>query len=263
MRKGFTLVELAIVLVIIGLLAGGVIAAQSMIKASQMRSLMSQISRYTTAVITFRDQYQGLPGDLSNAAQIWGAADGSTGNTAACLTATGTGTQTCNGNGNNRPNNINSFSNERLRFWQHLVNAGLIEGKYSGVTGPLGDDDVIAGVNVPTASFDPISVFTVYSLSILNTNSWWFPNDYGFVSLLLGADTNGSNWNGDSSILFPEDAWNIDMKMDDGKPGGGKITTMLASRRGNCATSDDPATADYKVTNKTLKTCILLFNTGI
>lgn len=263
MRKGFTLVELAIVLVIVGLLAGGILVGQSLVKSAEIRSFITQINKYSTATITFRDQYQSLPGDLGNAAQIWGAADGSTGSTAACATALGTGTQTCNGDSSGKLNNVTS-SKEKMRFWQHLSLAGLIDGKFSGVDGPLGSDDVIAGVNVPVAEYGgPIAVISAWSTGTITSSTWWFPGEYGTATLLLGGDTNGGNWNGDSPILFPEDAWNIDTKMDDGKPGTGKVSTMLASRRSNCATSDDTATAVYAVAYQSGRTCVLLIPSGI
>ena len=64
MRRGFTLVEMSIVLVIIGLIIGGVLVGRDLIQASTIRSQISQIEKYQTAVKTFRNKYDGLPGDL-------------------------------------------------------------------------------------------------------------------------------------------------------------------------------------------------------
>src|SRR5665213_102158 len=66
-RAGFTLVELSIVLVIIGLIVGGVLVGRDLINAAAMRSQISQIEKYNTAVNTFRGKYGGLPGDLNAA----------------------------------------------------------------------------------------------------------------------------------------------------------------------------------------------------
>ena len=63
-QAGFTLVELAIVLVIIGLIVGGVLVGQDLIKAATVRSTVTDIEKYNGAVTTFRSKYNGLPGDL-------------------------------------------------------------------------------------------------------------------------------------------------------------------------------------------------------
>ncbi len=62
--KGFTLIELSIVLVIIGLIVGGVLVGQDLIRAAGVRSTISQIEKYQTAVNTFRGKYGYLPGDI-------------------------------------------------------------------------------------------------------------------------------------------------------------------------------------------------------
>jgi prepilin-type N-terminal cleavage/methylation domain-containing protein len=130
-KRAFSLVELSIVLVILGLLVGGVLSGQSLIRAAQLRAITAEYSRYVTATQSFKDKYFALPGDMNNATSFWGAADGSTGLTAACFGAAGTGTQTCNGDGSGTIYPT-SASDESLRFWQHLARAGLIEGSYTG-----------------------------------------------------------------------------------------------------------------------------------
>ena len=56
-------------LVIIGLIVGGVLVGQDLIRAAEVRATISQIEKYNTAVNTFRGKYDALPGDISNAAQ--------------------------------------------------------------------------------------------------------------------------------------------------------------------------------------------------
>jgi prepilin-type N-terminal cleavage/methylation domain-containing protein len=67
MRQAFTLVELAIVLVIIGLLVGGVLVAQDLILAAQMRKQVTQLDEYAIAAQAFRLKYNCIPGDCLNA----------------------------------------------------------------------------------------------------------------------------------------------------------------------------------------------------
>ncbi len=64
-QAGFTLIELSIVLVIIGLIVGGVLVGQDLIKAAEIRATISQYEKYNAAMNTFRTKYNGMPGDLS------------------------------------------------------------------------------------------------------------------------------------------------------------------------------------------------------
>ena len=65
MKRGFTLVELAIVLVIIGLLVGGILVAQSMMQTARIQAQIKQFELYDIAIINFRQKYNQLPGDCS------------------------------------------------------------------------------------------------------------------------------------------------------------------------------------------------------
>src|SRR5471030_1667850 len=64
-ERGFTLIELSIVLVIIGLIVGGVLVGQDLIRAAEVRATIAQIEKYNTAVNTFRGKYNALPGDMN------------------------------------------------------------------------------------------------------------------------------------------------------------------------------------------------------
>ena len=62
-KKGFTLVELSIVLVVIGLLIGGILTAQSMISTSKITAVVAQIQQFDAGVMSFKTKYNYLPGD--------------------------------------------------------------------------------------------------------------------------------------------------------------------------------------------------------
>jgi len=64
LRKGFTLVELAIVLVIIGLIVSSVMIGQTLVKSASIRAAIQQIDAVQSGVNAFRSKYRGLPGDL-------------------------------------------------------------------------------------------------------------------------------------------------------------------------------------------------------
>ncbi len=65
--QGFTLIELSIVLIIIGLMAGGILVGQNLIDAAGIRATITQIEGYNRAVNTFKGKYGELPGDLASA----------------------------------------------------------------------------------------------------------------------------------------------------------------------------------------------------
>lgn len=62
-NRGFTLVELSIVLVIIGLLIGGILVAQSLIGTAKVAATVSQLQQFDAGVMSFKEKYRNLPGD--------------------------------------------------------------------------------------------------------------------------------------------------------------------------------------------------------
>lgn len=150
LQQAFSLVELSIVLVILGLLTGGILAGQSLIRASELRAVSTESSRYLTAAQTFRDKYFAIPGDMSNATKFWGD-DNDVCPDAAVTNGT---PGTCNGNSDGYVREPGT-TNEMMRFWQHLALTGLLEGSYSGVEGSVGNwYDATAGVNVPKSKLN-------------------------------------------------------------------------------------------------------------
>jgi prepilin-type N-terminal cleavage/methylation domain-containing protein len=114
-ESGFTLIEIAIVLVIIGLLLGGVLKGQELITGARVRNFIQQQDGVKAAYFGFLDRYRALPGDYSNAAAtIAGVAGG-------C----GAGG---NGDGNGQ---ITTAGNENILVWEHLSKAGFINGSYT------------------------------------------------------------------------------------------------------------------------------------
>ena len=75
-QNGFTLVEIAIVLVVIGLLLGGVLKGQELIEASRIKSMAKDLNGYSTLFMAYQDRYRGVPGDDSTAAVTADAATG-------------------------------------------------------------------------------------------------------------------------------------------------------------------------------------------
>jgi prepilin-type N-terminal cleavage/methylation domain-containing protein len=212
-KHAFSLVELSIVLVVLGLLVGGVLSGRSLIRASELRSVTTEYLSFHTAVRAFRDKYFFLPGDMTNATDFWGTDPAGCGSSAANLGVT------CNGNGDGR-------ITENPAAWEHLANSGLIAGSYRG------------GADHPCTSTPAYLSEVCPSAKIGN---YWF---LGRITAALG---NGLIVGG--SRMTPNEVWNIDTKADDGKPGVGKIYYYgSASNCTDSAVSYDPV-ANYLLTS--------------
>jgi prepilin-type N-terminal cleavage/methylation domain-containing protein len=259
-NSGFSLVELSIVLIILGLLTGGILGGQSLISAAELRSISVDLNKYQVAFNSFKEKYNALPGDMSNAVRFWGAAAGGTadGIDGTCIAlgngSPSTGTETCNGNGDGYIETVDSWAtiHEVFRLWQHLGNAGMIEGTYTGVPGPNTVYEADIGINVPASKYKGGG----FAFLRLINASEHYPVVLQKNALVFGLSQD--NWIPNVPILKPEDAWNIDTKIDDGTPGKGKITTMLDSHQGNCAGDDDPDVAAYEL-GQASATCSLAF----
>lgn len=69
-QAGFSLVELAIALMIIGLIVGGILKGQELLESARLKSVLTQVNEYRVAVTTFMDRYDALPGDFDQAAEL-------------------------------------------------------------------------------------------------------------------------------------------------------------------------------------------------
>ena len=252
-RKGFSLVELSIVLVILGLLTGGILTGQNLIRAAELRSVTTDFQAYQTAAQTFRDKYFALPGDMPNATDFWGSAT--------CPTAAGTGTETCDGNGDGDldfPAAANQYG-ELFTFWQHLANAGLIKGSYTGIAG-ADVTDAILGQNVPRAKLGNAGWAAHTYDNSDGSLVWPFHLDFG-NNFIIGADCSGNQYPR-CPLFTPEEAWNIDTKMDDGMPAQGKIVVDGNGSVANCTDTpgddDTVFTGPYQLNNDSVA-CSLRF----
>jgi prepilin-type N-terminal cleavage/methylation domain-containing protein len=257
--RGFTLIELAVVLVVIGLIIGGILVGQNLIRGSQTQAAVSEIESYISATQSFRTKYKALPGDMPNATDFWPQVSGG------CTNQAGTNRQTCNGDGSE---NISLFCTmvpptdmyERFRAPQHLALAGMIQGSFTGVAGPAGVEDTVANVNAPTIRNGGILQLISFNTLPVTCTSY-YQGQYGTVIVLGQYDTN----NQPSKPLFTTmEAKQIDTKLDDGKPASGIVTSITpsAAYAPNCTTSNDPLVADYNLTYKDTA-CSFAIKTGL
>ena len=116
-QSGFTLVEIAIVLVIIGLLLGGILKGQELINSAKVKNLANDFRVIPTYIYAYQDKYRALPGDDATvASHVTGATQAST-------PAGAQGNGVINGNWNST-----TQTDESYLFWQHVRLANLAAG---------------------------------------------------------------------------------------------------------------------------------------
>lgn len=259
-QSGFTLVELAIVIAIIGLVAGGVIGGQSLIRSSKVNKVLVDAHQYIDAKIQFRSQYGYLPGDFPSATRVWGKADGSANLDTQCSpvgTASPDGMRTCNGNGDGVISGQATGGTgelfENFRAWQHLGAAKLITGNYTGINTGGTASGSTAGTNVPVGPLDNTAYFMWSWSNSISDDGTFYAGNYN-NTVTFGA--NAAAWP-DAGALTPTEAAGLDTKADDGLPGMGGIRAIYASRT-NCTSTTSSLTAKY-VKSSSATACTLVF----
>jgi prepilin-type N-terminal cleavage/methylation domain-containing protein len=235
-QSAFSLVELSIVLVILGLLTGGILGGQALIRAAELRSIGTELDAHVTAVNTFRTKYFAIPGDMNNAERFWGSSTACSGGDAEGV---------CNGNGDGEIGNPAGAGNpgEAHQFWRHLSKAGLIKGDYVGIGGPteVNGYGMMINENAPGAKIPNAIWFAIHrDLASLNTTTIDYQLDFG-NHFMFGSYGYDQSVRSNPGVLTPEEAWNVDMKLDDGQPAKGRVIAVTWNN--NCAQAIDGSSA--------------------
>ncbi len=234
-QAGFTLVELAVVMIIIGLLIGGVLKGQELIANAQVASTVSQIKGVDAAVSTFRDTYSAVPGDMINAAGAAGRLPNCT--AAPCV----------NGNGDGRlgvlPNAAGANAGESLAFWAHLNAADLVAGVQNVNTATFGQ-----ALPASPVGGGLVAGFTNTGAIAGQTSA---ANPRGGLYVVLRSQPGAPAAAANAAITTTQAA-RIDRKMDDGSPNGGTVVAIGAAAgtgAGNCASATTPVGVYNEGTN--------------
>ncbi len=232
-NSAFTLIELSIVLVIIGLVVGGVLVGRDLIKAAEIRAQISQIEQFATAINTFKLKYNYLPGDLPlKEATAFGFPTVILNDVSGSYNSGNTrdGIYVSNGNGfieHNAFSGTNGLvlggycnyeGGEPIYFWQDLRVANLINPRL--YTLPEYWNGVHAGVVMP----QPIAEF--------GQNNFVIIDEINRKNVFLIQGTNPVNFIHSAynlpavSAFSPLEAFMLDSKIDDGKPLTGKVVNF-------------------------------------
>ena len=218
-QTGFTLVEIAIVLVIIGLLLGGILKGQEMITQAKIKNMINDFNGITAAVSSYQDRYRALPGDDLNAVSRWSSIsaavqngdgngifdDGAGGSAGSCLY-------------NDAPDYTSK--KECNLFWWHLRLSGFVAGTTAGQT---------SSVQQPSNSSNGIT----------------------------GVQTNGLGFTGNivcTSNLPDKIAIAVDTQMDDATPNSGQIRGVLQTQPNPTVVSNTAPATTYQETGTNVYT---------
>ena len=266
-RRGFSLLEMSVVIALMGLVAGVILVSQGIQKRNEMRTVLVDANAYSIAIQQFQMKYNALPGDFPDATNIWGALT-------TCPSDSGLGqNKTCDGNGNGVINQAVPLPQqtatsedkqcEQYRAWQQLSLAKLVKAEFTGISGlkdmsnnPICGANSVPSVNVPDGPVkgSGFSIDSFGNFDANQTSADWFNGSYD-NALIFGGALNGKNTDG--PILKTDTAKEIDAKADDGFASTGNIRAPRA------AFADAPqctvdATGTYKETNRAIA-CILVF----
>ena len=228
-QKGFTLVELAIVLTIIGLLIGGILKGQQLMQNARITATIAQIQAIESATTTFRDTYNSMPGDLvspdtrlpgfRNTTAMVSLGNGLVGPVAWDLTAS----QASGAIANPAAAEVD----ETTLFWGEIAAAGLLSGiTYTGdalgaglarfgTTHPVarvGGGFIVGNANGSTEQLLNPAVGAALHSFLVGTVLALVPNPTQGLVATLGVN-----------ILTPNLASQMDRKMDDGNPLAGFV----------------------------------------
>lgn len=220
--SGFTLIELSIVLVIIGLIIGGVMGAREMIETAKIRKQVAQFEKIAAAANVFKNKYNKLAGDAL------GNRDGTLND--------------FNGNSLDSAGGMHEQSNEPFAFLSQLANEKLIESNFICTPGTV--------YSIPGGNYASVINERASLLGVTYQGETWLFFGLAFPTACSPNYLAGYYGN----VVTPLQASALDQKIDNGVPGTGKVFATVPAgsnikgdvdTRATTCVVDNTATAYY------------------
>ena len=226
-RDGFTLVEMTIVVVIIGMVVGAVLVGRDMLDAAGARATVGQLGEYSVAVHTFRERYEGVPGDLQFAqASAFGLF---------AFTGVNAG-DTGMGDGNGLVENVNPTDGspiavgEPLALFRHLSETNLIDGSF----GRSGNSAIVSATGLPTGMVTDVAQSLPRARLGRGNHiaAYAYEGKNVFEVNGVAAIATDGHYTAPTPQLTPNECERMDSKMDDGLPNTGHVVARGAAIAG-------------------------------
>ncbi len=245
-QHGVSFIEIAMIVVIASLVVGSVITYKNFRKAATLRSVITDITRYKSAINDFREKYFAWPGDMTLAFSYWGAECGGPGSTTI---------GECNGDGNGQ---ISWSAIEGIKAWQHLSLAGLVPQQYDGTcrSSNWANCNGILKFSIPESQ--------VASAGFYIDNPGTLTDNRNVIGIAMEGKFGATG----VAVFVPKDAYSIDLKIDDSiaNKGGAQALPVQLGPSQVCskvpagAVGTDPA-AFYSITRPGTE-CQMFFMIG-
>ena len=206
--NAFSLVELSIVLIIIGLLVAGVSSGAKLIEQAKINKVITELKDYQSSVLTYQLTYDKLPGDMDDAESFFGAS------------------ATDNGDNDGKIETAAAVTSESLLAWEHMALSGVIGGSFTQVSTGVHT----AGSTGPNTALANTCYAPYY---------WTTTAKNG---IMVGTDAGTVNCIG-TTALKPQTVYKIDKKIDDGIGNKGDIYAYSNAACQSSGTYDLDATA--------------------
>ena len=224
-KAGFTLLELSLVLVIVGLLAAGAVSGGELIRQAEIQRIAERANLYSRAIHQFTVKYMALPGDFAQASQYFGP-----------VCKDWAGIYTCDGNGNGRIEQ----ANETLRAFEHLSRSGILSGfeveNQPSDSQPYADAKAMAHIDKGYFAYVSLAGSGQNLLSLVNEENGEYTGALDAVAARI-----------------------IDRKLDDGLAYNGKVRAYdLPEGQTLCVAPDSQGKMGY-TTNESSPACAMTF----
>lgn len=266
-KCGFTLLEMAIVILIIGAIVGSIVIGRDLIRDAQLRSSVDEAQFYIQSLHNFKDKYGALPGDFSTATSIWGAAHAVP---ATCITTVINHLVTCNGDGDGWITDQATAGThyEQFRAWQQLDLAGMLAYDLTPAANSGGTQDRLVGHNIPPAKLSGagwglVGLKANYLISGGTEVLQYITNDVPAKHvLILGGNSISGLYSlaHQTPMLSAPEAKAMDDKIDDGFATTGKLVGMMKAFTNS--TTCQTSSFDYNLSAEG-NLCTMVFKTGL